>query len=61
MLPEQLVGEHAAEDADKHGADGEREHAAQAPVQRAVHHAALRHTLEHAPHYTTYLYYKLAI
>lgn len=47
-MAEQLVSQHAAEDADEHCADGEREHAAETPVQRAVHHAALRHAFEYA-------------
>ena len=47
--PEDLVDEHAGEDAHKDPDDGEAEHGAEAGVDGAVDHLAARGRSEHVP------------
>ena len=47
--PEDLVDEHAGEDADEYPDHGEAEHCAEAGVDRAVDHLAARRRSEHVP------------
>lgn len=49
-LPEQLVDEHAREDADENADHGETEEGAQTRVERSVDDLAVWSVVEHEPH-----------